>query len=459
MTEPMLLVLLGNRELQIHKDAAYPGRYQEFFSPNRDNEDYFVINTNLKPTSFLDISKKIVDDYDNVFKNVISFPMIDAYLQNKELRKLKKIVLTTSKQHPLDKQDCHYIAELAKMHYEKRGFEVVYLPFACNPTHFGDLVTFFTGLYQGLNTYKIFFGNSGGTPDMRSATYFAGIFQNIEFITLNARTQTANTNNFKKQEQLILKHTVEKMLAVYDYEGINQLPIENPEIKALAQYAQARIALDFRTAKSRIEPFKDTNTFYHTLFSEVNTKMQNKDLERETYFSAKIKYAQGAYSDYLWRLFTIHDNMYIPFVETNLGGEVIYKEKDKHADWNELLNKNTELIAHLKAAISSFGTPLDYQKPNKFVYKEIMNFFVANKGIPKPNFVDDIDKCLLNLGVLRNGVAHNYKGIGVQDLDEALPKKFRQGKFNELLSNYINEKWDDFGIYTKVNDTILILIT
>lgn len=447
----ILIVLLGNRDLQISKNASIPISDVAYFVVNNDDNNFMTISTRHQDKTFLQISQKIEDEYETTFKNVLSFPMLDSYISLIP-NEIEKIIFTTSKQSPLDKQDCFHVGNLATQFYREKGYDVEFIPFSCNPTNFGELVNFFIQLYNQNQNRTIYFGNSGGTPDMRAATYFAGIFRNIEFITINARNKMPNKSNFKHQERLILRHTVEEMLKVFDYEGINQLPIGNEAINALAQYAQARIALNFEKAKN-IAKRLDTDTFFQVLLTEVDKNMTIKDLECETYFSAKIKYAQGAYSDYLWRLFTIHDNMFIPITESLLNGRVIFNKKDEHSEWNNLINSKPDLIEYLeKKEINN--RPLAFREPNKFAYKAIVDYFYPKGNSNRPNFIDDINSCLERLGSLRNAVAHNYKGIGLEDIEQNLPKKYKT-TFNELLSNFVGKSWEDFGIYEQINEEIL----
>ena len=181
--------------------------------------------------------------------------------------------------------------------------------------------------------------------------------------------------------------------------------------------------------------------------------MTIKDLERETYFSAKIKYAQGAFSDYLWRLFTIHDNMFIPLTEQLLGSQVIYRRKDGHANWNNLLNTKLDLVNHLENKLIN-EIPLNFREPNKIAYKAIVDYYIPVDSTNRPPFIDDINACLSCLGELRNAVAHHYKGIGHGDIIEKLPKNHKT-TFNDTLSQFVGEQWSDFGIYQKINDEIL----
>jgi CRISPR-associated protein (Cas_Csm6) len=451
----VLIVLLGNRDLQIHRlhIGKFPHNYDDLWMKNNDSPDFFTIQTRHTNETFLSISEKIEQELEGVFKDTITFPMVEQYVSLLPKEGVEKIIFTTSEQTPLDKQDCFHIGNIATKLFSEKGFKTEFRPFACNPTDFGELVNFYLTLFNEYKGYHIVFGNSGGTPDMRAATYFAGIFRNIEFITINAREKQSNKNNFRHQERLILQHTVKEMLQVFDYEGINQLPISNQNIKHLAQYAQARIALNFEKAKEVAARLPQTNDFNKLLLTQVDRKMQIKDLERETYFSAKIKYHQGSFSDYLWRLFTIHDNMFIPTTENLLGGQVEFNKKDDHSKWNNLIDAQPDLVIHLESKVIN-SRPLNFREPNKFAYKAIVDYFLPKGNPNRPVFIDEINACLENLGNLRNAVAHNYKGIGKEDIVNNLPKKYAT-TFNDTLSQFVGEKWSEFGIYQAINDEIL----
>jgi hypothetical protein len=450
----ILIILLGNRDLQIPVTASVSLTYRDRLLQNNDDKDFYTINK-TQQASFLETSEMIWKDYEN-FKNVILFPMITQtieYIKNSG-SSVDKIIFCTSKQTPLDGQDCHYVAEFANKFFSEKGYNTEYLPFSCNPTNFPELLDFFLLITNQYQNDKIFFGNSGGTADMKAASYFSGVFKNIEFVTINARTKHASQNNFKKQEQAILKHIVEKMLNSFDYGGITQLPIDNQEIKKLAEYALARIALDYDSASSLANEL-DINEL------KIPTNLSIKEKEIHLFLSAKIKFKQKSYGDYLWRLFTILDNIYIPFLNDYFQTQVetLYEKKTQHQEWNRLLNQYPSLVAHLNTRTFA-GNPLKWDEPNKYAYNAIFDKLVEDNLISEPQYVNNLIKNLNELAGLRNAIAHNYKGISLTSIESKLIKRITPSvdDFNNLVSDFIGVPFDNFQIYDDINQKIKELL-
>ncbi|MBK8656811.1 MAG: hypothetical protein IPN20_23540 [Haliscomenobacter sp.] len=238
----VLFLNLGNRDLQLPPTATLPNPiFNHFDEGNIDSGSNYVIKKNdrrfLSTANAFGMPMILVEDQ-------VVFPMVEKSIELSG-RKLDKIVIVTTLQNPSDSQDCHFIAFFLEKWLRERKYSVEFRPISFPPVDFGDLTEFYNCLYNEYDhTWGIVFGNSGGTPDMRAASHFAGMFRGIKFITIQAREGTFLLKNYQKQEQLILKHIVEKMLGNYDFAGILSLPV-SLKIKRLAEYALARISLNF----------------------------------------------------------------------------------------------------------------------------------------------------------------------------------------------------------------------
>jgi hypothetical protein len=462
-----LILLLGNRDVQIPKELVEEIKNKiakHLVSNNEGAKEYLVINKSKDShLSFLDTSKLFFEELDYLYP-FLDYPMLNSTLEilSQKDSSIDKIVLTTSKQSLPHSQDSFYFAEIISHHLNKKGYECELKLCDSNPNDFPRMVEFYSNLFDEVSIdYKqIVISNSGGTPTMRSASHFAGIFRGFDFITINSSDE-ANLETFKKQEEIVLRNIAKSMLKVFDYEGVLQLPISNTKIKALANYALARIALNFKLANKEIEEFSHVPIF-NDLFKELDKKFTIRDLEREMYFSAKIKYHQRSYADYLWRLFTIHDNIYIPILEEYLDGKIIYNKKSNFQEWKDLLEKYPGLTEYLSSKTIN-SKPLGWEYPNKFVYQAIYDFVCPKDSKNRNILLDKLDKILNQLSPLRNTIAHSYsqdenknlEGIGIEEMEKALPKKFTLDEFNSLLSNHIGEEWEDFGVYSKINAELL----
>lgn len=438
----ILIATLGNRDLQFSVTSNLPVHcYDLFEKGGSDTGSNLVIKKS--GGGFLKNSEAILAAYDQL-DELVCFPMIQTYLE-KMTEKPDMVVLVSTQQEPLDSQDCCYVAQFLQKWLKNKDYVVDFYPLECAPVNFPALVEVFTLLYDGYRDAHIFVGNSGGTPDMRAASYAAGFFRGIQYITLQARDKQVNITNFRAQERLVLRHVAENMLSNFDYSGLLQLPFKDDSLKLLAEYALARLSIDFERANTMAQHIGD-----ETLL--LPDSMNIREKEREVWVSAKIKYHQKSWGDYLWRLFLIQDNLWIPLIEERLSGSIIHNKNSRFREWNDLLHSNPDLLKYLETY--RIGTrPLRYEEPTKIVYDVIRRFY--RLGTPILNELDEI----MNQGMrdLRNGVAHNYKGINREIIEAELLEKSRIGieAFHEKMTLHTGIPKNSFGIYDRLNNQIL----
>lgn len=283
----VLIALLGNRDLQF-KD---PENLNEWFEANNDDREYLIISKANKKKSFYEISEDIYRNKWVTLASRAAFPLIESSI--KQIGVTDTLVLVSSHQSPPDTQDTHYIGEIARKYFiEKQIAKVETCSFDSNPTDLSALINYFLQLYGKYSEAKIFVANSGGTPDMRAASYFAGVFKNIEFITVNARTKKASQTNFKQHEKAILEQIIQKMLNVYEYGGIYNLPVSK-SIRSLCSKA-----LDHYNLNSDIT---DTLTSNYKESAEKAIELLINNLI--------VCYEQGRYADVIGRIFRIEEGM------------------------------------------------------------------------------------------------------------------------------------------------------
>jgi hypothetical protein len=244
-------------------------------------------------------------------------------------------------------------------------------------------------------------------------------------------------------------------LKSYYYESVEDATNDSI-INCLSRYAKFRIALNHKRALKEARNYLDTNPrdqyFGIRMANEVES-LTLKDLEKELYFAAMIKYAQGNYADYLWRLFTIHDNLLTPIIENYLGGPIIYEKSGEHAQWKALLAPHKELLEYLNnQKVGPEKVPLAWDFPNKYAFRCIFDFLYMH--VEKPSQLMEIDKNMEKLAPLRNSIAHHYQGVSLEQIDETLGKKMPSEKFNYLLATYLGLSPKEMGIYDDINQRI-----
>ncbi|MEZ4826336.1 MAG: hypothetical protein R3C61_08585 [Bacteroidia bacterium] len=254
----------------------------------------------------------------------------------------------------------------------------------------------------------------------------------------------------------LVRERVKQALDEYQYPSVSDATTD-PVIGCLAEYAGARIALDHRTAmleaRKLIEISPGDQELAIRLASDVASLTQ-KDLERELYWSAMAKFRQKNYADYLWRLFTIRDNLFMPVVEKHFGEEIVYDRNSNHRQWNELLARFPEVVAHLKTIKFSPGNPLNYSEPSPTVYRYIVEYLYPREKSELPGKLWDISDGLNNLSGLRNDIAHRYKGVSYDMISGRLGRGRTVEEFNQQLGEYVGQEAGGMGVYDRINDRI-----
>jgi len=231
----ILICLLGNRDLQIHKDFAddpHPVIARYFVSHN--DSPHLIINKaqrNHSEYTFLEAAQDVLDHYDEL-KDKVVFPMIDASIAHLE-EKPTHLVFTTSKQTRIHHQDSYIFAEFASKLYQSRGYHIHIDLCTGNPTEMEPMLPYYNQLFDkwDKSDQKVIITNSGGTPTMRSASHFAGLFRGFQFIhVINSRAEDRRpfgekvvSSTYQQQELRILCELILRNLQTYDYQGIINL--------------------------------------------------------------------------------------------------------------------------------------------------------------------------------------------------------------------------------------------
>lgn len=454
-----VIITLGNRDLQFKKSISKNLNVLEknWFDENNDDKSSLTIT---KKMNFYEITSNIYNDYYPKWTKYFHFPMIDKTLSYiKASSKNTQIVFISTHQSPPDKQDTYYIGLIAKKYYETKGYICECKNIVCNPTNFSDLVNFFLNLYAELPEGKqVYVSNSGGTPDIRSASYFAGIFKNYQFLNINARTNEVVTQNFHDQEKMILKNTVEKMLKVYDYQGIISLPL--PEhIKNIANEA-----LNYYNLTKNIE-----GDYLSKASFAINLLIQ----------TAYICYIQGRYAEALGRIYRIEEAIwYLLFYSflkdkgwINNDDQILYGNKRKNFHFifndtkmfkeflkfhfpNDFFESNDKLFLGKQSISTQSGKNFYWHFFKHFaIYSEFTNFFQAiNLNSKNEPYKSDS-----RLNKMRNQsyLGHGFKGISKKEL-ENLTGNFCY--FLDSISNLLSKHFPNYHaekIFDVLNEKIL----
>lgn len=441
-----LIITLGNRDLQLKKDAEVSMEHKEWFTRNNDGEEYHIAKNLNKEKSFYDITRELFENHYEKYKPFFSFPMIQTTLDHLEADPRKyHIIFSTSAQEPPDQQDCYYIARIAEKYFSEKNYECSSRFFKCSPIDFGSLVNHYSELFTELPPGTIL-SVSGGTPDMRAATYFAGMFKGYQYLTIDAprynqKKGNVNTNSFKEQQYQVLKEIVEKMLKVYDYEGIRNLPVNDTVKKYCTE------ALELYNLSKGID---DKGNYETRAAQAIDLLIDN----------ASICFIQGRYAETIGRLFRIEESVWYLLFHRFLKNKKLVSDSDK-VSWQdskcktkeekfERLLKNEEtkrsfLVYHFSELFEERENgKLYFKKFQGVPFRSGKNFyyyFFRSQNLYKGicSFLEDINKnengqpftegSIINSIRNKSYLGHGFQGVTKQDIEELC------NDFDDFLKN------------------------
>ena len=473
-----MVMFLGNRDIQVHKKdkSELKDKFAQYLTLNNDDKDYYIINKSSKENTFLDNSAHYLNHW-NELKHVLQFVFLDRSIeivkdkQRGDEVDITVYIITTNQTNP-HPQDCVHVAEMLArkleglgMKYEKRLIEF-------NPGKLGELIKHTNQVYDEIESAEydhVFVSNSGGTPNMRTASHFAGLFKGYDYITISASSDR-NAQTFIKQEKEVLRNTLNKLLTHFNYTGILDLPFKNKRINRLCRYAHYRKFLAFEEARREINGHTK-DEFCAILYNDLETIRSNRRLlEKEMYFSAKIVWRNGAFSDYLWRISTLYDNILLKYMDEhfNMDFNIVIKKsyRGQENKWERFLDDHPSIKSYLDSRnrdgkdwdeTQGSDKKLWFNKPNKYVYKCIYDFCEIGSQYPeKKELLAQLLEYMEIFGDYRNRVAHYLSGTSKDEVNKN--KDMKKGmsieKFNRLLDQYYNSEENDFGIYDQINDKI-----
>jgi len=466
----VLIITIGSRDLQLNpefKDQPEATQIKTYCPQNTDR---------LMFSSPRDGAKLLLDDQE-LFKKVqpyLEYPIIKPSLEHvkKYHKKIDKIILIpTDQPDKIDekyrKMDTVNFAKLIQQLISDnfgRHIEIKTYSVKREVTDLDRTYHFFSKEFEKNNSpfrfkegANIFLHAQGGID----AINFALLLKLIEYYpSVNQLHKPENSPVSSKLPfpQLFLKNLlnqkIQTALQHFHYNTVSAITTDS-HVKLLAEYAEARIALNHDKAIKCIHELLEQDhhtdrSTYYDLIKPINSP-DIKQLERELYNTAQIKFTQNSYADYIWRLFTIHDNLFIPHLEEYFKQKIVYNENSHHSEWNDMLSQYPEIQDFLDNRTVK-ARPLEWKKPSKLVYKAILEYI--HKGTKNPKYVHEIHDLLMPIAELRNNIAHRYEGISLNDINKKLPKNKSVDDLHSLLGNYFGEPWGELTVYQQINELI-----
>lgn len=304
---------------------------------------------------------------------------------------------------------------------------------------------------------KLFIEITGGTPAMSTALLFNATNQinkkvipfyidrkskDAYSLTISESLRKADS---KKQICLFIKNQnykgaetlVNDYASKYDVSEKKQVYI----VLNMIQAASSRIEFDFDIAEKYIKKVKDESPKSRDICNSFQNYIQKLRDGNETYLinelknNAIYKYNNGAYTDFLGRIFRIQEDIYSNILL--IKNVVVDKEDGKLFLKEEALSEAQ--IDKLNSAEIQPGVKLQYKdrELNIESMKKILEIILKENSL-EFELVNECAK-LKSLKSLRNKsiLAHGYNGVSKEKIDEFAEKEFGDVVIDKYLDNLI----------------------
>lgn len=503
-----LVITLGTREIQLPSHKIEEHNFEVLEEKGEKISNFFIqkisdpsirIEVKLPSKEFPDFftisprtTGRIINENYSLFQPVIDFPIVRPaieYLKQKNVS-LDVIMLVYTDQEEafksgkvklqnMENDSVYYADIISKLIKEDSFFvntEIDQFAITDNVTDLGYQYDDFKRINYFLlypeEVKQVFLYPQGGIDQINQAL----TLRLIEIFEVKVKQlQKAEGSDFKEldfpskflgslNKQKILKHLDDFQFGLLNEPLLEGLSTKD-KIYNLSRYAYQKLNLNYTAFPKGIDSkFKEPNSVW----------IRCKDL----YLSAKICFKVGDYGNYLWKLFTIYENIYRSRCEEYIGETQIYYDpkfdrdsKSVNSSWHEFLQNcvsnetqldGSTLFEYVQSRKLGKNTPININNPNKLVFKHIY-IFLFSTGIIHSNeatlnekkILEDLDDSFYKLLNLRNKIAHNMAPVSYELLSNTLGKN-KLNDFNKSLDELFNTS--SYGIYDEIKSTIEDLI-
>ncbi len=250
-------------------------------------------------------------------------------------------------------------------------------------------------------------------------------------------------NDLNKQK--VLKH-----LEDYDFGMIDKNLHSNKEVFYLAQYANKRLGLKNNQNKTHIDLLQKDNE-YEYLDSEFTDKAKLKDL----YISSKISLKHQDFNEFLWKVYTLNENLFTVKVEEKIGNtskyfDPNYGNNDENENWiNKLNSIDTNLVSTLRK------NKVRLNNPSRKAFFILLPILFSSDT--KLEIYKNLSMYLEVLSKKRNELAHRLGSTDKNQIIQLLGKGY---SLEKLISD-LDQLFDlqtPYGIYDQIKADIETLL-
>ena len=479
----IFIITLGTREVQfkIEKLQQYGfeiGQKGGLYHPNLEESDVSVYSNDNYPgfycCSYPRIAGKTILENYELFKPVLEYPLIDhAFREIVKDYPIDNLIFVYTDQQDLDpaniqqqrnlSRDTLYFRDILRLQFgdktngianDLNGDIGITRKTTDIDFQYRDFAIKCRSLFEmEMDVCQVFLLAQGGIDQINHALTLQLIQAFGSKVKLWQQAEGEAPKNLQfpflfiqdLDKQKLMKH-----LEDFDFGLIANMRLpENPVLLELAQYAYRRLNLDSSWIPASAHEFHDVD----------NKGLKIKDL----YLNAKISYHKGDFGSYLWKLFTLFENLFRYKCNQILGDtENLYKSGvSENIGWLTTL-RNIEGLYNFLLSRRHYGKPLKLDNPNRVTYKHIYNFFCSNKLLDdSQEFINNLNR-VYNLAEKlmseRNKIAHYLEPINKPIIEKALDN-YSCDQLNQFLDNIFNIKKEcPFGVYSKIKEKILSIL-
>lgn len=456
-----LVITLGTRDVQIRKDQLLLNGFSEITEKVGQRICHYIekngirigVVENFNFPEFYTISPReggsIIYEHYAMFKPVIEFPIVRDFVH--EIHQKHGIhyllLVYTDQQKDMDAgkikrkknflDDTLYFKDIIQRYFQEDpafqsvifdeyGIETEVANIDFQYQHF-KVVKSELFLNDVPKISKIFLLPQGGIDQINHAITLQLLQAYRSKVVLYQKAENDNLRQLKfphfflkdLNRQKILKH-----LDDYDFGMIGKDLVENDrlEIYHLAQYAHKRLNLQYDNLDIHILKLRKAD-FVHKPLSKWEKLI-------DIYLAAKINYKQQKYTEFLWRIYTLNENLSRIEVEKVLGEEkegfMILPGGRKLTFEAALAHVASDLPKFVTSSRTPNGRKIDIDKPNRFAYWCLLPELVKRQLFAmdqnRLRLYKKIGERLERLSFLRNEVAHNLGAATLQQINNTLAK-------------------------------------
>ena len=446
----VLIATLGTRDIQL-KNEYYSSdntieALESFLEKNNNNN---IQSSKIRIRDVRNSGRILLDNYDKV-KNYLSLPILEPTL--KYLQKADLLILIATNQPEKHTNDTLYFAEIAKewiiQHYANQYPNIdILIVDSSDVIRLDSMYDYFAKKFNEeplkniADAKELYLHLVGGIDALNNGLRLTCMYLYPEKLKPELHVNESNSSvieiksfsRFLSAQNLRL---AEKFAGRYDYAAITQLIVISKKIRRLAEYAQHRLAFNFKQCDQLLKniKFENDEPIIKLHFDKDNREAYLKEL----YFNLYIKYQQENYVDFLSRIFRLHEAYLSLQVKKLL--QIDYQPYTWKKNILPKLEKKPELKDFLDQTFKVNGREekLKYAEdnPSTLVLKKILEFFRNSEEFDSDKF--EFLETIENLSNLRNQsiAAHNFKAITKEEIDNRIaPLKIADffNKLKELL--------------------------